>query len=127
MPSVKSGESNWFRQAVASGDRVAVVDREGRLANVGRLCQNSRIEFVPESSLGGESRWWDSAEEPDELGNKVVPMTPEYEERWRLIGECRAIPWTSFPDNLLTECLAVIRGLRKSSEIFASCSREASQ
>jgi 8-oxo-dGTP pyrophosphatase MutT (NUDIX family) len=106
-------DSEWLRRAAASNDRVAVVDRSGRLVNVGTLCPSNgderKVVFCSESSSGVADVWLDGSEEADEFGSRIVPMTPGHEERWRLVWKCRKeIPWNQLPSDVLRKVLVMV-------------------
>jgi 8-oxo-dGTP diphosphatase len=112
-PMSVSDTSEWLRRAAAANERVAVVDRSGRLVNVGRLCPSNgddrRVVFSSESSDGSADVLLDSAGDHDEFGSKIVPMTPEHEERWRLVWKCREeIAWNRLPDDVLRKILVMV-------------------
>lgn len=101
----------WLRRAAAACERVGVVDRSGRLVNMGKLIPSAnprRVDFLPESSPSSAYVWLDEAW----LGQsefQIVPVTPAYESRWGLVRTCRETRWSGVPDAVLESVASAVR------------------
>jgi hypothetical protein len=101
----------WLRRAAAAEEVVGVVDRTGLLVNVGVLSESNdvrKVVFSSAQSSGVCDVWLDDSGRSDESGYVLVPMTPEREERWRLIREVLEVVGSHLPDELLKMILAAV-------------------
>jgi hypothetical protein len=105
--------AEWLRQSAVLNIQVGVVDRSGVLVNVGWLSESGdrrKVMFSSESPSGVFDVWLAEAGEPDEFDFKIVPMTPDREERWKLIQTCsREIAWSRLSNYKLEEILKIAR------------------